>query len=919
MTATSPVDTSNYYTYTWNPGNYTGASYTVTPAATTTYTVLAQSATGCGNYGLVTVNVNTRPVIQSLTASNSTICQGASTQLSVTLGQQSGPQNDPGNYANPSFSSTLDEEIFNVTLGTINNTSTCTSVAPGPGSVNSSYSNYTTSIPPTQLIMGTNYTGSVTVGYCGTFAYSNMFCVFIDWNRDGDFLDVNETVYTSPYQSYTFPGNTPVSFSVSVPSTALAGVTRMRVVVNESSLAPTPTQVGTWGEGEDYLVNVISAGAGSSFAWTPGNLSGQTVTVTPAATTNYTVTVTAFNGCTQTGTTTVSVLPFNPPTGITANGPTTFCQGGSVVLDAGAGYDNYLWSNGVTTQTTTVTASGNYSVTVSNNNGCSGTMSRSVTVLPFTAPVINSNRPSICEGVDLATLSVSGSYTSYLWSNGATTSSITVSTGGNYTVTVTNASGCSGSSSYVLAGSPAPLQPIVIIPSTDTLYYCWDGVTPGSVFVMADVQGEPVNVWNDPLGSTGDFAILSIGNGPIDYGFGSHLVSVTSIGAGACTAVDSFRLIVVANPVPVISGSSTICTSGGGSTAILDAGSGYASFSWTDASGAPVGSSRYFTATTPGTYTVTVTNAAGCTGSATKTVTGLNPSSSSTTEVACDSYLWNGNTYTASGIYNYTTIGANGCDSVATLELTINNSVIVNQNVTACQSYTDIFGTVYTQSGVYSSFYSTDAGCDSTVNLNLTIDTTCSPGINLTVTAFIEGYYAGFNSMTPVLTNEGIANTTGNETDTITIELHDATDPTIVVESVQAMLMVDGTATATLTTATAGSSYWIAIKHRNAIQTWSAAEVLFSATTTYDFTTADTQAYGANMKEVEPGVWAFYSGDISQDEFVDSFDYGALEADNLAFASGYLATDLNGDGFVDSFDYSIFEINNLNFVMSSHP
>jgi len=173
--------------------------------------------------------------------------------------------------------------------------------------------------------------------------------------------------------------------------------------------------------------------------------------------------------------------------------------------------------------------------------------------------------------------------------------------------------------------------------------------------------------------------------------------------------------------------------------------------------------------------------------------------------------------------------------------------------------------------------------------------------------------------MTSVLANEGVSNTTGNETDTITIELHDAIDPTIVVESVQAMLMVDGTATATLTTATAGSSYWIAIKHRNAIQTWSAAEVLFSATTTYDFTTADTQAYGANMKEVEPGVWAFYSGDISQDEFVDSFDYGALEADNLAFASGYLATDLNGDGFVDSFDYSIFEINNLNFVMSSHP
>ena len=73
------------------------------------------------------------------------------------------------------------------------------------------------------------------------------------------------------------------------------------------------------------------------------------------------------------------------------------------------------------------------------------------------------------------------------------------------------------------------------------------------------------------------------------------------------------------------------------------------------------------------------------------------------------------------------------------------------------------------------------------------------------------------------------------------------------------------------------------------------------------------------MIEIETGVFAMYSGDMNQDEFVDPFDYGIYSDDNNNFASGYYATDLNGDGFVDPFDYAIYNENNNNFVMSSHP
>jgi len=78
-------------------------------------------------------------------------------------------------------------------------------------------------------------------------------------------------------------------------------------------------------------------------------------------------------------------------------------------------------------------------------------------------------------------------------------------------------------------------------------------------------------------------------------------------------------------------------------------------------------------------------------------------------------------------------------------------------------------------------------------------------------------------------------------------------------------------------------------------------------------------AYADNQVEVEPGIFAIFSGDLNQDGYIDPFDYTVLEVDNLAFAYGYVVSDLNGDGYVDPYDYVIFEKNNLNFVSSIRP
>jgi hypothetical protein len=278
-------------------------------------------------------------------------------------------------------------------------------------------------------------------------------------------------------------------------------------------------------------------------------------------------------------------------------------------------------------------------------------------------------------------------------------------------------------------------------------------------------------------------------------------------------------------------------------------------------------------------------------------------------------------TYTASGIYTAALgTAANGCDSSAVLDLTINNSVAYTDVQVACNSYIWIDAVEYTASGIYGPLtFSTAAGCDSVVTLDLTINTNCSGGVTLNLTAFLEGYYAGSGAMQSVLANQAVANATGFEADTVWIELRDSLDPTIVVDAQPLLLMTDGTGSATFPAAVEGTSYWICLKHRMSIQTWSATEVLMTASTDYDFTTSDAQAFGNNMKEVEPGVWAIFSGDLNQDEFIDPFDFGLYLDDSINFAYGYYASDMNGDGFTDPFDFGIYLNNSINFVMSMHP
>jgi len=162
--------------------------------------------------------------------------------------------NPPSNcYCASNATSTADEEILNVTLGTLNNTSTCSTTG-GTGSILNEYSDYTALAPP-NIGQSTNVGFSVEVGTCGG-NYSNGVAIWIDYNQNGDFTDLGENAYSS---STTTSGPHFETGSFTIPLTATLGNTRMRVICTESSVPSSPCGTYTWGETEDYTVNIAPA------------------------------------------------------------------------------------------------------------------------------------------------------------------------------------------------------------------------------------------------------------------------------------------------------------------------------------------------------------------------------------------------------------------------------------------------------------------------------------------------------------------------------------------------------------------------------------------------------------------------------------------------------------------------------------
>jgi hypothetical protein len=192
-----------------------------------------------------------------------------------------------------------------------------------------------------------------------------------------------------------------------------------------------------------------------------------------------------------------------------------------------------------------------------------------------------------------------------------------------------------------------------------------------------------------------------------------------------------------------------------------------------------------------------------------------------------------------------------------------------------------------------------------------------APCQSISLNLFIQGYYQSAGTMNPVLFNQGITSNL-NVTDSIQVELRSAVVPYTLIAQTKALLNVNGTVSCHFLAAS--GLYYIVIRHRNGVQTWSASPInVGPGSVFYNFTSAANKAYGSNQVQVSTGIWAIYSGDINQDGVIDGLDYNDWENDNNNFAGGYFSTDLNGDGIVDGFDYPIFDANSQNNVSVVTP
>jgi bacillolysin len=192
-------------------------------SATTSYTVTGLTALTAYSF-----SVKAKDAAGNISASSNTVNV---TTLAATV-----------SYCASQGNSTSDERISKVVFGTINNTSTGTT----------GYENYTAI--STNASRGTAYTITITPVWTST-TYNEGYAVFIDYNKDGDFSDSGETVWTK-----TASKTTPVTGTITIPATATLGTTRMRVSMKYNAI-PTSCEAFSYGQVEDYSINITASGA----------------------------------------------------------------------------------------------------------------------------------------------------------------------------------------------------------------------------------------------------------------------------------------------------------------------------------------------------------------------------------------------------------------------------------------------------------------------------------------------------------------------------------------------------------------------------------------------------------------------------------------------------------------------------------
>lgn len=184
--------------------------------------------------------------------------------------------------------------------------------------------------------------------------------------------------------------------------------------------------------------------------------------------------------------------------------------------------------------------------------------------------------------------------------------------------------------------------------------------------------------------------------------------------------------------------------------------------------------------------------------------------------------------------------------------------------------------------------------------------TTASSILNLT--SFIQGFY---NSATDLMIQ-----------DTVKVYLRNNVFPFALVDSAKGILNPSGSGIFAFSNAENEAPYYLVVKHRNSIETWSAVSQIFTSNSlSYDFTASSSQAYGNNLRQIDnsPIRYGILSGDVNQDGFVNLDDVIFTFNNAVTFTNGYVVTDVNGDNLTDLDDLIMVYNNAAQFVQKITP
>jgi gliding motility-associated-like protein len=745
------------YSYQWNPGAINSQNTTVSPTTTTTYTVtvtdqcantststvtitvrpkpvLTLSSTGVscfgGNDGTATVtatggttftyNWNSAPPQNTATATGLvagtytvtvTNNYGCSTTGSITVSQ-------PGSALTASISGFSNVSCFGGTDGSatvtaaggtpaytyawnttpVQNSATAGSLPAGTYTVtvtDSKGCTATASVTITQppdLVLTTNSTnpscnvpsGSASVATIGgTPPYTYL------WST------------VPPQTTPVVGGLTAGTYTVTVTDSEGCQKTASVTLVNPQAVTLVTSFInvtcngGTDGEA---TVTVTTGTPPFTYSWSTTPTQTSPTAVALAAGT-YTVTVTDANGCQQTASVTLTqppgVLLSFSKTDVTCSG----ASDGTATVTATGGLQpyTYAWNTSPSQGTPTATglASGSWSVTVTDANGCA--TNGSVTVLgppPFSVNVIGTD-PTCNGGNDgsATAIPVNGTVPiSYLWS---TTPAQTVPTavnlsGGVYTITLTDANGCQAIGSVTLA------QPNALTASATSTDATCHGASDGTASVTASGGTSPYTYsWSTVPPQT----TSSVANLPAS----TYTVTITDV--SGCYVIIQVTILEPPPLVITLSSADVSCNglADGQATANLSGGTAPFTFSW---STTPVQTGQTAVSLTAGVYDVTVTDANGCNGVGSVTITEPGPLLLTTSQVpeSCSgisngqatvtvsggnapfTYAWSTSpsqtTATATGLaagsYSVTVVDANGCSQTATVSVSVDNSLAAN-------------------------------------------------------------------------------------------------------------------------------------------------------------------------------------------------------------------------------------------------